>query len=74
MQGRLPLDVYMYMNRFFGGVNCMQVGRQLGLAEYSSNGDTFGGLVNLSMIVEPISMISALAFYIIYQNNNSKIL
>ena len=52
----------------------MQVGRQLGLAEYSSNGDTFGGLVNLSMIVESISMISAVAFYIIYQNNNSKIL
>ena len=51
----------------------MQVGTQLGLAEYSSNGGTFGGLVNHSMTLGPISMISALAFYVIYQNNNSKI-
>ena len=58
---------------FFLGVNYMQVGTQLGLAEYSSNGGTFGGLVNHSMTLGPISMISALAFYVIYQNNNSKI-
>ena len=52
----------------------MQVGTQLGLAEYSSNGGTFGGLVNHSMTLGPISMISALAFYVIYQNNNSKLM
>lgn len=57
---------------FFLGVNYMRAGSQ-GLTEYSSNGGTFGGLINHSMTLGPISMISALAFYIIYQNNNSKI-
>ena len=59
---------------FFLGVNYMRVGGQSLLEHSSNNGGTFGGLVNHSMTLGPISMISALAFYIIYQSKKSKLI
>ena len=60
---------------FFAGINLMASRADImsDFEKYASTGGWFGGLASHSMMLGPIAMISALAFYFIYQKKTDKI-
>lgn len=60
---------------FFAGINLMSARSEMlgDFDNYSSKGGWFSGLASHSMMLGPISMISALAFYFLYQKESNKI-
>lgn len=60
---------------FFAGINMMSSRSEVlnDFDKYASTGGWFSGLASHSMMLGPIAMISALAFYFIYQKKSHKI-
>ena len=60
---------------FFAGINMMasRADMMSDFEKYSSTGGWFSGLATHSMMLGPIAMISALAFYFLYQKKTDKI-